>query len=80
MLKDWNRCKIVKNEVFHFKNSLRPFVNVDNTSGDFCFLDLNEMKVYTFDDLDYEGLYFYTIEEDDDFMGVEIAGNIKEWF
>ena len=78
MIKDWNRKDI--KEVFHFKNSLRPFINVDNTSGDFCFLDLNERKVYTYDDLEYEGLEFYKDNVDDDFMGVEIDGEIKDWF
>ena len=78
MIKDWNRETI--KEVFHFKNSLRPFINVDNTSGDYCFLDLNERKVYTFEDLDFEGLDFYEDEVDEDFKGVEIAGDIKDWF
>lgn len=77
MIVDWNRQTLKAGQVFHFKNSLRPFINVDNTSGDFCFLDLNEMKTYTFDELEYEGLYFYIDEVDDDFMGVELDGTIK---
>lgn len=77
MIIDWNRQTLKPGQVFHFKNSLRPFISVDNTSGDFCFLDFNEMKIYTFDELEYEGLYFYTDETDDDFMGVELDGKIK---
>lgn len=80
MLKDWNRKKLSKGEVFHFENSLRPFVSVNDRQNDPCFLDLNEMKVYAYDDLECEGLYFYFDEEDEDFRGVEIDGTIKEWF
>lgn len=80
MIRDWNRNQVLGNMVFHFKNSLRPFINVDNSSGDYCFLDLSELVVYTFEELEYEGLQFYTKEEDDDFMGVEVAGTIKDWF
>lgn len=72
MIKDWNTQNI--KEVFHFKNSLRPFISVDSTSGDFCFLDLNERKVYTYNDLiEYEGLEFYKDDDNHVFMGVEIA-------
>ena len=80
MIRDWNRNQVLGNTVFHFKNSLRPFINVDSSSGDYCFLDLSELVVYTFEELEYEGLQFYTREEDDDFMGVEVAGTIKDWF
>ena len=80
MIRDWNRSEVLGNTVFHFKNSLRPFINVDSTSGNNCFLDLNELVIYTFEELEYEGLEFYTKEEDDDFKGVEIAGTIKDWF
>ena len=78
MIVDWNRITLDKGTVFHFKNSLRPFIDVDK-DGDFYFLDLNEMKVYSFEDLNYEGLEFYDDDfNDDDFKGVEIAGKI-EW-
>jgi len=76
MIKDWNRENL-GNYIFHFKNSLRPFIKVRNTSYDSCFVDINEMKVYTYDELEYEELYFYEKEDDDDFKGVKIAGNIK---
>ena len=77
MIIDWNRNTLERGTVFHFKNSLRPFTDVDK-DGDFCFLDINEMKVYSLDDLEYEGLDFYTDEVDDDFKGIEIDGRI-EW-
>ena len=77
MIVDWNRKAVKSGQVFHFKNSLRPFVEVKDTSDDFYFLDCNEMKIYTFDELEYEGLDFYTDETDDDFKGVEIDGEIK---
>ena len=80
MIIDWNRNQISGNTVFHFKNSLRPFINVDRVDGDCYFLDLNELVVYTLDDLEYEGLEFYEDAIDEDFKGVAIDGTIKDWF
>lgn len=80
MIRDWNRNQVLGNTVFHFKNSLRPFINVDDINGTYYFLDLNELVFYPFEALEYEGLEFYTKEEDEDFMGVEVAGTIKDWF
>lgn len=80
MIKDWNRNEIKKGEVFHFQHSLRPFISIDSTEETNLFLDIDEMVIYPFDVLEYEGLKFYTKEEDDDFMGVEIDGTIKDWF
>ena len=80
MIKDWNRNELKKGEVFHFQHSLRPFVSIDSLEETNLFLDIDEMVVYPFDALEYEGLEFYTKEEDEDFMGVEIDGTIKDWF
>ena len=80
MIKDWNRNELKKGEVFHFQHSLRPFVSIDSLEETNLFLDIDEMVVYPFDALEYEGLKFYTKEEDEDFMGVEIDGTIKDWF
>ena len=77
MIIDWNKITLPKGTVFHFKNSLRPFVEVDS-NGDYCFLDINEMKLYSFEDLEYEGVEFYKDEADDDFLGVKVDGKI-EW-
>ena len=78
MIKDWNTGEVKRNEVFHFQNSLRPFIEVTNTRGDNLFLDLNNSIVYDFDSLEYEELFFYTKEEDEDFLGVEVDGKV-EW-
>ena len=78
MLKNWNACKVGKGEVFHFKNSLRPFITFENSDGDYCFLDIDEMMCYEFKDLEHEGLKFYQLEENEDYMGVEVDGKI-EW-
>ena len=83
MIKDWNRSEVMTlKDVFHFKNSLRPFVTVDTNSGIIgeLFIDINEGVAYNLDELEYEGLEFYSKEEDEDFKGVEIDGTIKEWF
>lgn len=80
MIKDWNRReeKMMLGEVFHFKNSLRPFAEVTNTTEDALFLDIDEMIIYTLDEIqEVEGLDFYRKDEDEDFLGVEIDGIIK---
>lgn len=59
-------------EIFHFKNSLRNFITCYK-NGTQYYLDLDSRILYNFDELDYEGLYFYYKEEDEDFLGVEIA-------
>lgn len=78
MIADWNRTSLLGGTVFHFKNSLRPFVMVDDLKSGLLFLDVDEMTVYNYDDLEHEGLFFYKSEEDEDFMGVEVDGHI-EW-
>lgn len=83
MVKDWNRNEVIPmKEVFHFKNSLRPFISVEDIQGTQLFIDINEGLAYPFESLEYEGLDFYEdeVEEDEDFKGVEIAGTIKDWF
>ncbi len=79
-IKDWNKGEVkTLKDVFHFKNSLRPFVVVDFSIGDPLFIDIKEGVAYSFDEV-YEELEFYSKEEDEDFMGVEVDGTIKEWF
>ena len=79
MIKDWNRNEVLGNTVFHFKNSLRPFVSVPMDNFEDIFIDINEWVAYTLDDLERENLFFYTKEDDPIFKGVEVAGTIKEW-
>lgn len=78
MIRDWNR-EDLHGQVFHFKNSLRPFIAVKNCGWDNFFLDLNEGIFYSlYELLEIEGLCFYEEEGDEDFMGVKIAGRV-EW-
>lgn len=80
MIKDWNRGEVeTLKDVFHFKNSLRPFITVESNEGNHLFIDMKEGIAYTFDEV-YEDLTFYSKEEDEDFLGVEVDGTIKEWF
>ena len=76
MIRDWNRENLT-GKVFHFQNSLRPFTEVYNTCDERYFLDLNESKIYSFEEL-YDELSFYDDDEDDDFMGVKVDGHV-EW-
>lgn len=76
MIADWNGNEVEKCQVFHFRNSLRPFVVVRNTEGKRLFLDLDTMEVLSYQDLEYDDLQFYTLEKDEDFCGVQIDGRI----
>ena len=73
MIKDWNRENLT-GQVFHFKNSLRPFIEIKNYAWDSHFLDLGEGIFYTIDELDSQGLFFYSNDNDEDFMGVDVVG------
>lgn len=80
MIKDWNRSQVLGQAVFHFKNSLRPFVSITVLNQD-IFLDIDLMEGYTLDELEYEGLEFYTKDDDEDFKGVNVVnGTLKSWF
>ncbi len=80
MIKDWNRGEVeTLKDVFNFKNSLRPFIAVESSIGDPLFIDIKEGIAYSFDEV-YEELAFYSKEENEDFLGVEVDGTIKEWF
>ena len=79
MIKDWNRHEIGHNEVFHFKNSLAPFISVVNENGDQMFVNIQTGEVFSFEWVDVLGYYqFYEKEDDPDFLGVEVDGKI-EW-
>lgn len=77
MIADWNRREVEKGQVVHFRNSLRPFISVEDGAGEHLFLDIDKMKLYSLEELESDGLYFYTLEEDDDFCGVQIDGKIQ---
>lgn len=76
MVKDWNRENL-EGQVFHFKASLRPFIEI-RTTNEFGFLDLNDFTIYELDDLKSEGLFFFEKEDDKDFEGVDVVGRL-EW-
>ena len=77
MIKDWNRENL-QGQVFHFQNSLRPFIAVKSCEWINFFLDLNEGIFYSlYELLEVEGLRFYEKEDDEDFMGVNVVGRLK---
>ena len=78
MIKDWNSGEVKNGEVFHFQNSIRPFIEiVDINTDEPSFLDLDSYEAYTFDNLPYQGLEFYTKENDKYFYGVDVVGKIS---
>ena len=75
MTVDWNRLNL-EGYVFHFKASLRPFIEVKTPNG-YGFLDLNDFTLYELDTLESEGLFFFEKEDDEDFKGVMIDGRVQ---
>ena len=83
MIIDWNYKNTNSGEVFHFKNSLRPFIEAEDDYGDPVFIDIQSMTTYSYDDIICgEHLEFYSNDDvgndDPDFRGIEIDGRI-EW-
>lgn len=83
MIVDWNTKDTKSGEVFHFKNSLRPFIEAEDYYGDPVFIDIDSMTTYSYDDITInEELEFYSCDDvgsdDPDFLGIEIDGKI-EW-
>lgn len=75
MIKNWNKENLT-GQVFHFKNSLRPFTEIKDCAWDNYFLDLREGIFYMLEELENEGLFFYTDDNDEDFKGVDVIGSI----
>lgn len=76
---DYNRG-MAHDKVFHFRNSLRPFIVVPLLNGDDIFIDLHWHLAYTREDLNFEGLEFYETEADEDFMGVALIEDTEKFF
>ena len=72
-----NRETIPTMTMFHFQYSLRPFICARGMDDDLYFIDLTEGVVYNWDELGYNDLYFYTKEDDEDFYGVAVIGDIN---
>ena len=80
MVKDFNRGQVKSGETFHFQHSLISFIWIDrddSVDGGY-FVDIDEFRAYTLDELANDGFYFYSKEEDEDFKGVEVDGKL-EW-
>ena len=81
MIIDWNRTTLRPRQVFYFKGSTHPFVEITpNGLDDGYFLDLITMKFYNCEDI-YESdeMSFYTIDDDEDFMGVFHKYELLNW-
>lgn len=76
MLKDWNNGEVKEGEVFHFENSLEPFIWFTDGYENDCFLDINTFELYNLSDLNIYGYNFYS-KDDGDYLGVEVDGKIK---
>ena len=73
--------QVQKGEVFHFPHSLRPFVLIDYNATDELFLDIDKMIAYSYEDLvTWEGLDFYTKEDDPTFLGVDVVYTVADYF
>ena len=76
---DYNRG-MAAGKVFHFRNSLRPFIVASLPNGDDIFVDLHWHLAFTREDLNFEGLEFYETEADEDFMGVALIEDSEKIF
>jgi hypothetical protein len=76
---DYNRG-MAKGKVFHFRNSLRPFIVASLPDDTDIFVDLHWGLAYTREELTFEGLDFYETEADEDFMGVALIEDIGKFF
>jgi len=81
---DWNRHEIDAGDVFHFNHSLRPFILIfDYSSSEEKFLDIENYEAYSFEELEYQELYFYEdVYEgvtDEDFKGVAYICKLKNY-
>lgn len=76
---DYNRG-MAQGKVFHFRNSLRPFIVASMPDDTHIFVDLHCGLAYTREDLNFEGLEFYKTEADEDFMGVALIEDFEKLF
>lgn len=74
MIKDWNRSKVMPNEIFTLKGSTDPYIQID-TPDDFYFINLKTMVAENYDSINSYDL-FYTKEDDEDFKGIDTIGTI----
>lgn len=81
MIKDWNRSEVLVDSVFHFKYSLEPFIVVySEEKCEDIFVNIHKLVAYPFEYLESYGYEFYTKEDDEDFLGVDVVGNLRNWF
>lgn len=77
-IKDWNRNEVLGATIFRFKNSSHPFICADYDNMYSCiFVDLSTAVAYNYETLKDEGFIFYTKEDDEDFLGVEVIKTLE---
>ena len=72
-VRDYNRGEIIIGDKVKFKGSDHIFLVVDSNYAQ-QFVDLTDATVYDMSDIlnQYYPFYFYTSNDDDDFLGVEL--------
>lgn len=76
MVIDINGNEVKMGEVFHFKNSLAPFIFIQWDLNHIYFLNLNTYEVFDEDELNWNGYEFGY--EEGLIKGVTVDGHI-EW-
>ncbi len=80
-IKDYNRGEVLSDSVFHFKHSLEPFITVYSEKDcDDIFVNIHKLVAIPFEYLESYGYEFYTKEDDEDFLGVNVVGTLRNWF
>lgn len=65
--------------MFHFKYSLRPFIKVFDGRGDVQFVDLDNFEVMSFEEVEWEMLFYDNPDNPDEenFYGVAVIGEFR---
>lgn len=65
--------------MFHFRFSLRPFILVEDSMGTQLFVDLDNFRVMTWDEVENEMVFYGNPDDPDeeDFYGVAIIDKFR---
>ena len=65
--------------IFHFKYSLRPFILTEDGLGNKLFIDLDNFRAMTWDEVEWEMLFYDNPDNPDEenFCGVAVIGEFR---
>lgn len=65
--------------MFHFNHSLRPFILTEDGLGNQLFIDLDNFRAMTWDEVEWEMLFYDNPDNPDEenFCGVAVIGEFR---